>query len=69
LSNWKNRSFVSRRIGCTFGDLYDRELQWPVLLDCFNAAQEITESGAILELPSRWTKDDLGEKQLLKHAH
>lgn len=61
--------YVEHPFGHTFGDLYDRELQRRILLDCLKAAEEIAESGAILELPYKWTKNDLREKQLLKLAH
>ncbi len=61
--------YVQHPFGYTFGDLYDRELQRHILLDCFKAAEEVTEAGTILKLPYQWTKDDLREKQLLKLAH
>ncbi len=61
--------YIQHPFGHTFGDLFDRELQRRILLDCFKAAEEVTEPGAILTLPYRWTKDDLREKQLLKQAH
>ncbi|MBI3949702.1 MAG: hypothetical protein HY314_04515 [Acidobacteria bacterium] len=61
--------YVEHPFGHTFGDLDDRQLQRRILLDCLKAAEEVTEPGAILELPYKWTKDDLREKQLLKLAH
>jgi len=61
--------YVQHPFGHPFGDLHDRQLQRKILLDCLKAAEEITEPGTILELPYRWTKNDLREKQLLKEAH
>lgn len=61
--------YVQHPFGHTFGDLQDRETQRRILIDCLKAAEEVTEAGAIIELPYRWTKDDLREKQLLKQAH
>jgi D-proline reductase (dithiol) PrdB len=61
--------YVEHPFGHTFGDLHDCELQRRILLDSLNAAEKITEPGAIIELPYKWTKDDLREKQLLKRAH
>jgi len=61
--------YVRHPFGYTFGDLNDREMHRRILLDCLKSAREITELGAILELPYRWTKNDLRLKQLLKQAH
>ncbi len=61
--------YLQHPFGYTFGDLDDRELQRRILLDCLQAAAEMAESGAIVELPYRWTKNDLRRKQLLKQAH
>jgi len=60
---------IRHPFGYTFGDLNDRTVQRRIIFDCLTAAQEITESGVIRELPYRWTKDELRIRQLLKQAH
>jgi D-proline reductase (dithiol) PrdB len=61
--------YLQHPFGYTFGDLHERELQRRILLDCLRAAEEVTASGVIVDLPYYWTKDDLRAKQLLKQAH
>lgn len=61
--------YVQHPFGYTFGDLHQASLQRQIVLDCLRAATEISEAGTIVDLPYRWTKDDLRERQLLKQAH
>ncbi|RMG53879.1 MAG: hypothetical protein D6723_06325 [Acidobacteria bacterium] len=61
--------YIRHPFGYTFGDLHDRQVQRAILVDCVRAAERFTEPGTIVELPYRWTKNDLREKQLLKRAH
>lgn len=61
--------YIAYPFGHTFGDLNDREQQRRILLHCLDAAKDITAAGAIVDLPYRWTKNDLRLRQLLKQAH
>lgn len=61
--------FVEHPFGFTFGNLGERDLQRRILLDCFAAAVQLTTAGAIVDLPYRWTYDNLRELQLQKKAH
>jgi len=61
--------FVEHPFGFTFGNLGERKLQRQILLDCLQAAAEIQQPGAIVDLPYRWTHDNLRELQLQKKAH
>lgn len=61
--------YVEHPFGHTLGDVGDRTLQRRILLDCLQAAADITEPGTIRTLPYRWVKDDLRERQLQKQAH
>lgn len=61
--------FVEHPFGLTLGDVGDRALQRRILLDCLAAATEPDPPGTIRDLPYRWTKDDLRERQLEKKAH
>ena len=60
---------IRHPFGYTFGDLNESDLQRSILINCLTAAEEVTESGVIRELPYQWTKNDLRLKQLLKQAH
>ncbi len=55
--------------GFTFGNLGERDLQRQILWDALSAAERIHTPGSIVELPYRWTHDDLRELQLRKEAH
>lgn len=61
--------YVQHPFGYTFGDLHDEKRQRSILLDCLRAAMQIATPGSIEDLPYRWTKDDLRERQLRKEAH
>lgn len=61
--------FVEHPFGFTFGNLGERALQRRILLDCLQAAAEAHPPGAIIDLPYRWTHDDLRQLQLQKKAH
>lgn len=61
--------FVEHPFGFTFGNIGDRETHRGILLACLRAATEITVPGAIVDLPYRWTHDELRERQLQKKAH
>lgn len=61
--------FVEHPFGFTFGNIGDTELQRRILLDCLRAAEEVRTPGTILDLPYRWTNDNLRELQLQKKAH
>jgi D-proline reductase (dithiol) PrdB len=61
--------YVQHPFGYTFGDIHDRARQRRVLLDCMRAAEDITVPGSIVELPYKWDKDDLRDRQLVKQAH
>lgn len=61
--------YVEHPFGHTLGDVGERALQRRILLDCLEAAVDLTEPGTIQDLPYRWTKDDLRERQLQKKAH
>lgn len=61
--------YLEHPFGHTLGDVGDRALQRSILLDCLEAAVQLTEPGVIRRLPYRWTRDDLRERQLQKKAH
>lgn len=61
--------FVEHPFGFTFGDIGARSLQNRILLDCLRAAERISTPGTIVDLPYRWTRDNLRELQLEKKAH
>lgn len=61
--------FVEHPFGFTFGDIGERDVQRRILFDCLWAARRINTPGTILDLPYRWTHDNLRELQLLKKAH
>ncbi len=61
--------FVEHPFGFTFGNLGERDLQRRILLDCLDAAGRLSTPGVIVDLPYRWTHDDLRELQLQKKAH
>jgi len=61
--------FLEHPFGFTFGNIGDRDLQRRILLDCLWAAEEVRTPGTILDLPYRWTNDNLRELQLQKKAH
>lgn len=61
--------FLEHPFGFTFGNIGDRDLQRRILLDCLRAAEEVRCSETILDLPYRWTIDNLRELQLQKKAH
>jgi D-proline reductase (dithiol) PrdB len=60
--------YVEHPFGHTLGDVGDKLQRW-ILLDCLEAAVNLTEPGTIRHLPYRWTKNDLRERQLQKKAH
>lgn len=60
---------VEHPFGFTFGNIGERNLQRRILLDCLHAAVQISTPGTIVELPYRWTHDNLRELQLQKKAH
>lgn len=61
--------YLEHPFGHTLGDVGDTALQRRILLDCLDAAVNLTEPGTIRHLPYRWIKDDLRERQLQKQAH
>ncbi len=61
--------FVEHPFGFTFGNIGDRILQRQILVDCLKAAEQITTPGTIVDLPYRWTQDNLRHLQLQKKAH
>ncbi len=61
--------FVKHPFGFTFGNLGERDLQRRILLDCFRAAGGMKIPGEIIDLPYKWTHDNLRELQLQKKAH
>lgn len=61
--------YIEHPFGHPLGDVGDRALQRRILLDCLDAAAELTGPGVIRVLPYRWSKDDLRERQLQKKAH
>ncbi len=61
--------FVEHPFGFPFGNIGEQDLQRRILLDCLEAAATMKTPGAILDLPYRWTHDNLRELQLQKKAH
>lgn len=61
--------FVEHPFGFTFGNLGQRDVQRQILLDCFRATGRMNTPGEIIDLPYKWTHDDLRELQLQKKAH
>ncbi len=61
--------FVEHPFGFTFGNIDERHLQRQILLDCLHAAEHLMTPGVIIDLPYRWTHDNLRELQLQKKAH
>lgn len=61
--------FLEHPFGFTFGNIGEESFQRRILLDCFKAAGQVTIPGIIVDLPYRWTHDDLRELQLQKKAH
>jgi D-proline reductase (dithiol) PrdB len=61
--------FLQHPFGFTFGNIGERGLQRQILLDCLQAAEQMTTPGMIVDLPYKWTHDDLRELQLQKKAH
>ena len=61
--------YVEHPFGHTLGDVGDASLQRRIVLDCLRAVSERWEPGTTRQLPYRWTKDDLRERQLQKKAH
>lgn len=60
--------FVEHPFGFTFGNIGESSLQRRILADCLQAAERITTPGTI-DLPYKWTHDNLRELQLQKKAH
>lgn len=61
--------FVEHPFGFTFGNIGERTLQRQILVDCLKAAEQVTTRGTIVDLPYRWTHDNLRELQLQKKSH
>lgn len=61
--------YLEHPFGHTLGDVGEKALQRRILLECLEAASHPAEPGTIHDLPYRWTKDDLRERQLQKKAH
>lgn len=61
--------YLEHPFGHTLGDVGEKALQRRILLECLEAAVRPAEPGTIHDLPYRWTKDDLRERQLRKEAH
>lgn len=61
--------FLEHPFGFTFGNIGERGLQRQILLDCLQAAERMKTPGMIVDLPYKWTHDDLRELQLQKKAH
>lgn len=61
--------FVEHPFGLTLGDVEDKETQRSILISMFEAAEQLKTPGSIRELPYRWKKDDLLERQLRKESH
>ncbi len=60
--------FLERPFGLTFGDAGEAALQKQILLRCLEEGIRFREHGGVLELPFRWEKDDLRQRQLRKEA-
>ncbi len=61
--------YLQHPFGLTLGDVGDAATHTAVLQDCLRYAAEPLPAGTIIDLPYRWTKDDLRERQLRKEAH
>lgn len=61
--------FVEHPFGFTFGNIGESSLQRRILADCLQAAERMTTLGTIVDLPYKWTHDNLRELQLQKKAH
>lgn len=61
--------FVEHPFGFTFGNIGERGVQRQILVDCLQAAELMTAPGTIVDLPYKWTHDNLRELQLQKKAH
>lgn len=61
--------FLEHPFGFTFGNIGEERLQRQILVDCLQAAEQTGTPGAIVDLPYKWTYDNLRELQLQKKAH
>lgn len=61
--------FVEHPFGHTLGDVGDKKTQRAILVDTLHAVEQFEAPGVIHELPYKWTKNDLREKQLRKESH
>lgn len=61
--------YVQHPFGLTLGAVGDRVRHEAVLRDCLGWAGRTAPAGEIVDLPYRWTLDDLRERQLRKEAH
>lgn len=61
--------YVQHPFGLTLGDVGDATTQSNILRDCLMHAEQEQVPGTIIDLPYRWEKDDLRERQRRKEAH
>lgn len=59
-------AYVEHPFGFTLGDVKDEKTQMDILKTVLNLTTENHEPGAIIDLPYRWTRDNLREMQLQK---
>ena len=60
--------YVRHPFGLTLGAVGDSGTHEKILLDCLRYAAEDLPDGTIIDLPYRWTRDDLRERQRRKEA-
>ena len=61
--------YLQHPFGLTLGAVGDRDTHEAILRECLRWAEEELPPGTIVDLPYRWDKDELRERQLRKEAH
>jgi hypothetical protein len=61
--------YVEHPFGFTLGELGDKQRQKAILKRVLKEATGHYDPGTIIDLPYKWIKDDLRDRQLRKEAH
>lgn len=59
-------AYLEHPFGFTLGDVKDEKTQIDILKTVLNLTTEDHAAGTIIDLPYRWTRDDLRDMQLQK---